>query len=91
MIDLTRKRFKKLLMSYGFDRNEAEDIAKMEVRHGISYRIAIVKYSNAAQLPNITKALATGFIGIAETMYSLAQSFSAPATRLEKTNDYQGG
>lgn len=71
---MTRKRFVKLLMAKGFDRNLAKDMAMVAQKKGYSYEKA---YRMATGIPDLVDNLTPAIVNLAETMSKLATALVA--------------
>lgn len=68
---MTRKRFKKILMSEGFSRNHAEQYAREVAQMGISFDSAIADYYVATKIPVVMEHVINA---AAQMTYSLKVS-----------------
>lgn len=71
---MTRKRFVKLLMAKGYDRNWANDMAMVVQEKGYSYEKA---YRMATGIPDFVGNLAPAIVNLAETVSKLATALGA--------------
>lgn len=71
---MTRKRFVKLLMAKGFDRNCAKDMAMVAQKKGYSYEKA---YRMATGIPDLVDNLTPAIVNLAETVSKLATALGA--------------
>ncbi len=74
---MTRQRFVKLLMSHGYDRNEANDIAAVARDRGIDYATAYVAVKSDIDLISIDlNALYNAMERIKDAVIKVANAFS---------------
>lgn len=71
---MTRKRFVKLLMAKGYDRNRANDMAMVAQKKGYRYEKA---YRMATGIPDFVGNLAPAIVNLAETVSKLATAIGA--------------
>lgn len=71
---MTRKRFVKLLMAKGYDRNWANDMAMVAQKKGYRYEKA---YRMATGIPDLVDNLAPAIVNLAETVSKLATALGA--------------
>ena len=71
---MTRKRFVKLLMAKGYDRNWAKDMAMVAQKNGYSYEKA---YRMAAGIPDLVDNLTPAIVNLVETVSKLATALGA--------------
>ena len=76
---MTRKRFVKLLMSKGYDRNEAQELARVSILLGKSYEDAYNEYGyHWASFKNIDmEAVYAAMSQVAETAKRICNALTA--------------
>ena len=71
---MTRKRFVKLLMAKGYDRNWANDMAMVAQKKGYSYEKA---YRMATGIQDLVDNTAQAIVNLSETVSKLATALNA--------------
>ena len=71
---MTRKRFVKLLMAKGYDRNWANDMAMVAQKKGYSYEKA---YRMATGIPDLADNLAPAIVNLSETVWKWSTALVA--------------
>lgn len=71
---MTRKRFVKLLMAKGYDRNLANDMAMVAQKKGYRYEKA---YCVATGIPDLVDNLAPAIVNLVKTVSKLATALGA--------------
>lgn len=71
---MTRKRFVKLLMAKGYDRNGSNDMAIRAQAYGYSYEKA---YSLATAIPDLVDRLGPAIANLAESIHKVASALGA--------------
>lgn len=88
---MTRKRFIKLLMSFGFDRNEAATAANLELAQGVPYAKALRKYKAVKHFPEAMSAFAQALRTLSDRMLEWSIALSAFSSKMEAPHDDQSG